>query len=186
MSIDFKAWEEGEVMSDLISRSALTEELEKLRASNPHVDARSRSQHNSEITSCIHRVQIAPTVDAVPKSYADQIRWERDIAIEQLKEIGCSLGQKMDDVKKKLNAVPVVHGEWIYNDFIKEWECSNCHSSISLSDDRNSHPNYCPQCGAKMRGEKPKTYEHLVKIAEFEGLTDEEKENYFFGKKVEE
>ena len=50
-----------------------------------------------------------------------------------------------------VDAVPVVKGKWIYNDFIKEWECSNCHSSISLSDDRNSHPNYCPHCGADMR-----------------------------------
>lgn len=50
-----------------------------------------------------------------------------------------------------VDAVPVVRGKWLYNDFIKEWECSNCHSSISLSDDRNSHPNFCPNCGADMR-----------------------------------
>lgn len=28
----------------------------------------------------------------------DQVAWERDVAIEQLREIGISLGQKMDDV----------------------------------------------------------------------------------------
>lgn len=28
----------------------------------------------------------------------DQIRWERDIAIEQLEELGLSLGQKIDGV----------------------------------------------------------------------------------------
>ena len=50
-----------------------------------------------------------------------------------------------------VEAVPVVRGKWLYNDFIKEWECSKCHSSISLSDDRNSHPNFCPNCGADMR-----------------------------------
>lgn len=32
----------------------------------------------------------------------EQYRWERDIALEQLKEIGCGLGQNMDDVKKAL------------------------------------------------------------------------------------
>ena len=53
-------------MDDLISRKALIKELERLRESNPHSDARSRSQHNSEITSCIHRVNIQPTVEAVP------------------------------------------------------------------------------------------------------------------------
>ena len=32
----------------------------------------------------------------------EQYRWERDIALEQLKEIGCGFGQNMDDVKKAL------------------------------------------------------------------------------------
>ena len=50
-----------------------------------------------------------------------------------------------------VDAVPVVHGKRLYNGFVKEWECSECHSSISLSDDRNSHPNFCPNCGADMR-----------------------------------
>lgn len=61
-------------MSDLISGSALIEELEKLRASNPHVDARSRNQHNSEITACIHRVNIAATVEAKPVVHGE---WKR-------------------------------------------------------------------------------------------------------------
>lgn len=46
----------------------------------------------------------APTVEAVPKSYAEQIRWERDVAVRQLNEIGCQFGQKMDEVKDKLNS----------------------------------------------------------------------------------
>lgn len=33
------------------------------------------------------------------KSAYEQIRWERDVAIEQLSEIGKSLGEKMDDIK---------------------------------------------------------------------------------------
>lgn len=60
-------------MNELISRSALIEALEKLRASNPHVDARSRSQHNSEITACIHRVNIEPTVEAKPVIHGEWI-----------------------------------------------------------------------------------------------------------------
>ena len=51
-------------MDDLISRKVVIKELERLRESNPHKDARSRSQHNSEITSCIHRVKTAPSVEA--------------------------------------------------------------------------------------------------------------------------
>ena len=43
------------------------------------------------------------TATAVDKAFSalialDQIRWERDIAIEQLEELGLSLGQKIDGV----------------------------------------------------------------------------------------
>ena len=36
-----------------------------------------------------------PTADIVPRSAYDQIRLERDIAIEQLKELGYGLGEKI-------------------------------------------------------------------------------------------
>lgn len=36
--------------------------------------------------------------DMVSKGLFDQIKWERDVAIEQLKEIGLSLGQKIEGV----------------------------------------------------------------------------------------
>lgn len=39
--------------------------------------------------------------NSVPQSVADQIRWERDTALSQLKEIGKGLCEKMDDVKPK-------------------------------------------------------------------------------------
>ena len=47
--------------------------------------------------------------------------------------------------------VEPVRGKWFYNGFNNEWECSHCHSQIALSDDRNAHPNFCPECGADMR-----------------------------------
>lgn len=53
-------------MSDLISRSALLKDLEKLRQNNRHRDARSINQHNAEITACIRRVSIQPAVEAAP------------------------------------------------------------------------------------------------------------------------
>ena len=91
-----------------------------------------------------------PTVESVPKSYSDQIRWERDIAIEQLNEIGCQFGQKMDDVKKKLEAEPAVHGEWI------DGGCSNCGAYIPTDSfwDYISEKEceFCYSCGAKMDG----------------------------------
>lgn len=35
----------------------------------------------------------------------NQVKWERDVAISQLEEIGVSLGQKMDDVKQEIRNV---------------------------------------------------------------------------------
>ena len=45
----------------------------------------------------VKRVLIqAPTADVVPKSEVEQIKWERDVAIKQLEEIGLSFGEKTD------------------------------------------------------------------------------------------
>lgn len=59
---------------DLIDRSALIEELQELIQRNPHTDARSRSQHNSEITACIYRVNTQPSIDAVPAVNGEWIK----------------------------------------------------------------------------------------------------------------
>ena len=46
----------------------------------------------------LHRLNNAPTIEAVSVGTLEQFKWERDIAIEQLNEIGKDLGSKMDDV----------------------------------------------------------------------------------------
>lgn len=38
--------------------------------------------------------------DFVSVKTLDQVRWERDVAIAQLAEIGKSLGERMDDVRR--------------------------------------------------------------------------------------
>ena len=80
-----------------------------------------------------------PSVEAVPKSYAEQIRWERDVAVGQLNEIGCQFGQEMDEVKKKLENVPVVHCKEC-----KNWHKDTCwcdkHSHFIDSDGEFCHP----------------------------------------------
>ena len=43
-------------------------------------------------------IQDAPTEEAVSRSLFEQYKWERDIAIEQLEELGLSLGQKIEGV----------------------------------------------------------------------------------------
>ena len=87
-------------------------------------------------------------VDSVPRSVYEQVCWERDIAIKQLNEIGISLGEKIDDVKR------IVHGKWISKLNIdhaaveERVDCSICGSAFSsmsfLCYD------YCPNCGSKM------------------------------------
>lgn len=43
-------------------------------------------------------------IDALEKKAAyEQVKWERDVAIAQLNEIGVGLGQKMDDIKRRLD-----------------------------------------------------------------------------------
>ncbi len=147
-------------MSDLISRKYLYDKmLEKEElARNRVLDTPTHSPaylryvaQLNERTALKHEIADAPAVEAVPKSYADQIRWERDIAIGQLNEIGCGFGQKMDEVKKKLETVPVVHGEWrhICGD---EWCCTECGHVIS-TDGSWEKPTgkFCEECGADMR-----------------------------------
>lgn len=50
-----------------------------------------------------------------------------------------------------LDVMPVIHGEWFRVDeyiFGEPWECSNCETTNSW------RSRYCPNCGAKMDGEK--------------------------------
>ena len=37
-----------------------------------------------------------PTLDVVPKGVYEQVKWERDIVIEQLEELGLGLGQRLE------------------------------------------------------------------------------------------
>jgi hypothetical protein len=68
---------------------------------------------------------------------------------EAFKENPFLMGMLLRWVRKHptIDAVPVVHGRWVYR---KSWDklvCSNC----SLESDRSW--NYCPNCGARMDGE---------------------------------
>lgn len=106
----------------------------------------------------VQDIDDAHTVEAVSKGLFDQIKWERDIAIGQLKEIGCELGQKMDDVKARLEAVPV-HGRW-ENDENDIPRCSNCSYIPEFNRylDDYYYSDFCPNCGAKMNGtEEPES-----------------------------
>ena len=91
-------------MSDLISREALIETIGKLKV-DYYVDMNGKHNPIEQANKIINCIEDAPTVEAVPKSYAEQIRWERNVAVGQLNEIGCQFGQKMDEVKEKLETL---------------------------------------------------------------------------------
>ena len=84
--------------------------------------------------------------DVVSKAAYDQVAWERNLAEGQLKSIGKSLGEKMDDVQ------PVKHGRWVFNKPPDDWIMS-LYACDQCGHVEEGKPNYCPNCGSKMDGE---------------------------------
>jgi DNA-directed RNA polymerase subunit RPC12/RpoP len=72
-----------------------------------------------------------------------------------LKKVDAVLAEKIDDLPT-IEAVPVVHGEWIFTETFADitfYKCSICSNDIGVDpffDDKVS--NFCPNCGAKMDG----------------------------------
>lgn len=57
------------------------------------------------------------------------------------------------------NVVEVRHGEWVegaehFTNGFYEAECSECGNYIRWNEGNSGEWNYCPNCGADMRGEK--------------------------------
>lgn len=57
------------------------------------------------------RLDELPAVDAVERAVYEQVAWERDMAIEQLKAIGKGFGEKMDDVVEVVRCRKCKHWE---------------------------------------------------------------------------
>ena len=65
-----------------------------------------------------------------------------------------------------IEAAPIRHGRWIKTEEPLGWadvlcgECSNCHESYIVDEDSSFDDfamwSYCPNCGAKMDGERSK------------------------------
>lgn len=79
------------------------------------------------------------------EKYIDQMKWERDVAVEQLKEIGVVFGENMDGVKaavEKQKPRKPLGGRDIYgNDYKICRECS------AIVEDGQWRANFCPDCG---------------------------------------
>ena len=97
-------------MSDLIDREHLLGEIEKLKkspwynggkeskndsiVSMYHIEYLARKEAVGIVTDLCVRQEPPVTLDAVSRGVFEQVKWERDVAIEQLKELGYGLGEK--------------------------------------------------------------------------------------------
>ena len=75
-----------------------------------------------------------PTVDAVSRGVHDQVRWERDIAMEQLEEHGIPFGGIAPDVVKVVRCKDCKHGIWDEDE--QMWECI---LSVDLTGDPDTY-----------------------------------------------
>lgn len=72
-------------------------------------------------------------IEVIPASIFDQIKWGRDVALEQL---GLSFGEKPR------------HGQWTMSSNIPDTIiCSNCHEAFKADINRF---HFCPNCGWNM------------------------------------
>jgi hypothetical protein len=66
--------------------------------------------------------------------------------------------QTAADTIEKFDAVPVVHGRWVYDEAERLYHCDNCGSECAFKYDGQStwkeFNDYCPNCGADMRERK--------------------------------
>lgn len=66
-------------------------------------------------------------------------------------------GKWRDDDGNVVEISRVKHGHWIHTDYAIHWtakdECSECTYHTCDRDDLSEY-NYCPNCGAKMDGER--------------------------------
>lgn len=88
-----------------------------------------------------------PCNDMVSRGVFEQVMWDRDVAIEQLKDLGYELGEKPKT------------GHWFVDErpeSNREVICSNCEQPVFKYHklDFDYRPKFCPNCGAYMRGDK--------------------------------
>ena len=128
-------------MAEYIEREAL---YEKAYWHGEHPDVENPFPDGVDAVD-IKDVDAIPAADVVSLGVYEQVAWERDIAIQQLREdYGVELGQKKADV------APVRHGRWVLVDSDVEqfFMCNKCNEKEYWES------NYCSNCGAKMDLEK--------------------------------
>ena len=65
------------------------------------------------------------------------------------------------DTSTTIDAEPIVHGHWIWNEDLHRYECSVCHGECATSFTENPlFKPFCGECGAKM-DEETETKMHI-------------------------
>ena len=103
----------------------------------------------------VNEMRKQPTIDTVKHGYVlsgvlDQVRWERDVAIEQLNSYGIQLGEKAE-------LEIVKHGKWEFGRQrgVAGYWCTNCKSGFTGENAEwiAKEHDFCPKCGARMDGD---------------------------------
>ncbi len=80
----------------------------------------------------------------------EQVRWERDVDISQLEELGLSLGQKVDHVKEVVNKQTpqnIAVESYFYGE---NYYCPSCNKHIGGSHNDLKDVNFCEKCGQRI------------------------------------
>jgi hypothetical protein len=79
---------------------------------------------------------------------------DADLLIEKAKQDGAYDYVSAEEIANAptIDAEPVKHGEWV-NIFDNTWECTNCETCEQFAYNIESTSDYCPNCGAYMRGD---------------------------------
>lgn len=99
------------MQNDLIFRSAVLKGLDELK--DPPIDRGGEVKAEPalnlllELTKCV--IEEAPAVDAVSRSVFEQIKWERDCAIQQLKDHDIPFGGIAPDVVKVVRCCECIY-----------------------------------------------------------------------------
>ena len=111
-------------MDNVISRQAAIEEIREITLGG---DGSLRLLFKNEVA--VDRIKRLPSEDVVSREVFEQIKWERDTAVQQLEELGYGLGEKVNKYDSKL---------WIPCD--KELPKNDDWKIVTIYDDSGDNP----------------------------------------------
>lgn len=82
----------------------------------------------------------------------EQYKWERDIAVDQLKELGLELGQKIDHVRQAIDKQKGLELKPILDETFGDctYACPTCGNPYMVNPFNNKCFKHCPECGQKI------------------------------------